>query len=814
MRIVIALMVACSLRAATVSDSFNYNASDTGLLSNSSMWSGESVGGGQTMRITTGYGVAGGNSSQYGAAYSSSTFGSAQFAQALFIGSGSNRPGIAVRIDTATSSWYGCVHDGSSVILYSSVGGSRTNLGSSANTWTAGDIIRLTVTDAHLLSCVVIDRATGSNRFSPITNTPGSPITGNRVGPFGQQVMASGRAIDDFIGGDLADMLDYQPLTSDTNKYVSTTGTLHGNGTKDYPWPIQKVSHDAEAGWQVWLRAGNYNYTAWKALVAAGTATAPIIYRPYPGEAVLIDGNGAADGFKLQGNYNELRGVEVTNTSTVGSEVPVNTASNVDLRPGPISSTDGTVGHKIINSLIHDVQQGFAGDGTNEIYGNVTWNLSVDSEDDAHGHSAYIRHGSPVDSGTKLVAENLFMSGGSGYGVHAYGEISQRFTWRGNVNNYGNAIWWDSVGPDPANLTIEENFHSPISTSQLGYRYYTNPNAATVTGNVFGPISMRGRSLTMTGNRIIGAVTQNPSSADCDWSESTINDNDYYNETAFNSEPNGGCAGDSLSWAEWQAFGHDATGSISASDPTGTWTYVRPNAYEAGRGHVIIYNWDEAATVNVDISSILSVGDRYQIFNAMRPLTVIATGTYAGGNVSFDMSPVSNPAYTATDLNTRAWNSCTPSGSVCPGSVATAEGWQSGSGAPAGACSPEMAWYMNTDNGRMYYCSSGSWVSEANNTTCECHAFPVVQTSEVRFGVFIIRRVQSFADVSIGAACESGETATLYRGDGPTTLGAYPSVSLTCSGGKFSGAGPAIHGRFYQRLCRGSVCGVVEESRQ
>ncbi len=42
--------------------------------------------------------------------------------------------------------------------------------------------------------------------------------------------------------------------------------------------------------------------------------------------------------------------------------------------------------------------------------------------------------------------------------------------------------------------------------------------------------------------------------------------------------------------------------------PTGTRIFVRPNQFEEGRGHVVVYNWDLNGQVLVDLSSVLRYG--------------------------------------------------------------------------------------------------------------------------------------------------------------------------------------------------------------
>jgi hypothetical protein len=44
--------------------------------------------------------------------------------------------------------------------------------------------------------------------------------------------------------------------------------------------------------------------------------------------------------------------------------------------------------------------------------------------------------------------------------------------------------------------------------------------------------------------------------------------------------------------------------------------FVRPNRYEAGRAHIVVYNWAGASSVGVNVSSVLPAGTAYEVRNA------------------------------------------------------------------------------------------------------------------------------------------------------------------------------------------------------
>jgi len=101
----------------------------------------------------------------------------------------------------------------------------------------------------------------------------------------------------------------------------------------------------------------------------------------------------------------------------------------------------------------------------------------------------------------------------------------------------------------------------------------------------------------------------------------------------------------------------------TALKPTGVRVIVRPNAYEKGRGHIIVYNWDRLPTVSADVSSVLPVGAVYEVRDAQNYFGgPVAQGTYDGTPISVPMNltqvaaPIGNverrPPHTAPEFGT------------------------------------------------------------------------------------------------------------------------------------------------------------------
>jgi hypothetical protein len=111
------------------------------------------------------------------------------------------------------------------------------------------------------------------------------------------------------------------------------------------------------------------------------------------------------------------------------------------------------------------------------------------------------------------------------------------------------------------------------------------------------------------------------------------------------------------------------SGSIASSFPSNTYlstrpsanqVFIRPNLYEPGRAHVIVYNWNLDATVDVDASSVLAPEDLYEIRSVQNVFgTPVLSGTYSGGPITIPLSGlvasspvgVSLPAATRSEFN-------------------------------------------------------------------------------------------------------------------------------------------------------------------
>ena len=378
--------------------------------------------------------------------------------------------------------------------------------------------------------------------------------------------------------------------------YAATNGSSSGDGSSGRPWNLATAlsggNGKVQPGDTVWLRGGTYVGQFRSTLT--GTAAAPIVVRQYPGERAIIDGGGStSDTFVADGSYSVFWGFEMTNSD------PVRCCSTSSFFRADMMVSHAT--HvKFINMIVHDGGPGYytwSPYGDVEIYGAIIYNIGYDGSDRGHGHGMYLKN----DVGPLVVRDNILFNS-YGYGIHAYtntgdgllngihleGNVSFNsgtLSAQGTSGNIGN------LGQPPANnMAMIDNmtFFSPgIGGSNwlLG----------------------SGDGLTATGNYVVGGTGMSQGT----WTNAIITGN---------------------------------TVITSGAKPTQPLVFVRPNAYEPGRANVIIYNWSRQAAVSVDLSSVLSVGRRYEVRNVQDLFGApVASGTFGGGTLSFPMAGITPP---------------------------------------------------------------------------------------------------------------------------------------------------------------------------
>ena len=358
----------------------------------------------------------------------------------------------------------------------------------------------------------------------------------------------------------------------------------------------------------IWLRGGTYRGSFTSRLVGSGAD--PIIVRQYPGERATLDGAhaGGTSVLAVGGAHTWYWGFEIMNSdpNRVSSQI---TSFPTDIARGTGYSNTSNDGIKLINLVIHDTAAGvnsFSLSTNAEVYGTLIYNNGWIAPNQGNGPGIYTQNTAPS---SKRYIDNVIF-GNFGLGIEAYGSPVAAVD---NLHFEGNAIF-KSGGANPRqdflvggeagangatiiNNFIYENRNGASSAFNLGFLGSSGTTNAVVQNNYFACKSyfVSPQNLNMSGNTFTDTIT-------------SLNQASYPSNTYLNEN-------------------RPSSGAVVS---------VRPNQYERGRANVVIYNWGQAPTVNVDLSNVLSPGATYEIRNAQNFYgQPILTGTYSGGSIAF-----------------------------------------------------------------------------------------------------------------------------------------------------------------------------------
>jgi hypothetical protein len=424
--------------------------------------------------------------------------------------------------------------------------------------------------------------------------------------------------------------------------YISPSPGPGGDGSLDRPWDLATgiSSSKVQPGDTVWLLGGKYgSQPALYSSKLQGGPDLPIVVRGYPGENAVINGSLA-----IFSSYTWFRDFEVTNTSgarTAGQPL----LECIDTYPG-------SVGVKLINLVLHDCDQGIGfweGAIDAEAYGNIIYYVGQAGPQRGMGHAIYTQN----QTGTKHIADNI-MFDAFDIGLQAYGSKAahvRNYELEGNIAFNNGALFGAHVdnvffsvasGLDNIKLLSNYTYHTPSTGSgysRLGWEsgpggslvmrdnYWIGGEQAlqvgnfqnvTANGNIF--FSQRGLMILLQKNESVSGYL---------W-----DDNTYCGSGLLRLN------GSNVGLKEWASkTGFDVHSKFVPDRPTGTWTFVRPNKYETGRAHIVVYNWDLRPTVAVDIAKALAPGRKFELRDVQdyhgEP---VMTGIYRGGSIQIPMA--------------------------------------------------------------------------------------------------------------------------------------------------------------------------------
>ncbi len=431
--------------------------------------------------------------------------------------------------------------------------------------------------------------------------------------------------------------------------HVDPNGKPNGDGSAERPWDLATAlarPSRVKPGDTLWMHGGAYHGTFVSTL--AGAPNHPIVLRQLPGERATIDG-----GLVVRGAHAVYWGFEVTNAE------PRRAADHPGANPAdyqrPTAVDVFAPDTKFINLVVHDAGSGFgfptpAVDA--EIYGCLIYNNGWEGPDRGHGHGIYAQN----RDGTKRIVDNVIFSQ-FGFGLHAYGSEAaylSGFHIEGNVFFNNGAIAQQPGGSDvlvgggrPAEAVVVTRNFTYANRGSVSARFGYEPAVAnrdlTLTDNyLVGVTELQGwRELTVTGNTFTAGLFL----IDIRAPQGQRVDHYVWRDNAYRIDPAVPANGPTrpfflvqddtsraLDFREWRATtGLDSGSSAKRGRPRGTRVFVRANRYESGRAHLIVYNWDRAKTVTLDLSQLLRPGDRYEIRDAQDFYGApVAEGVYQG----------------------------------------------------------------------------------------------------------------------------------------------------------------------------------------
>jgi hypothetical protein len=386
--------------------------------------------------------------------------------------------------------------------------------------------------------------------------------------------------------------------------YAAPSGSANGNGSKTQPWNIETALAQPAAlkpGDTIWLRGGEYITTSGFTAVLTGTQNAPITVRSLPGErAVLVLNQISGVGLQVIGAWTEYWDLELKST----------------LSPHSLSAGGlGFNGHhnSLINSVVHDTPNNAPHGNGNLIYGCLFYFNGTNGS--GLGHAMYIQNEDPNQPA--IFEDNVIFSSYA-FGIHAYAGgvgLLNGLHFIGNVAFINGTA--QAVGDTKDNYLVGgvNGQRGTILRENMGWSYSMNKRSValgryasgnnidiTLSDNYFVGTTLfqdSWQSISMTGNTFYGPVTLNGTSMVADFPNNTY---------------------------------------LSAA-PTQNKIFIRPNRFETGRAHIIVYNWTAANSAEIDVSSVLPVNAEYELRNAQNYFGApLLSGTYSGGTLNVPLS--------------------------------------------------------------------------------------------------------------------------------------------------------------------------------
>jgi hypothetical protein len=533
-------------------------------------------------------------------------------------------------------------------------------------------LAKATATDNFAISSVQF-KLDGNNLGSPVTSSPYKVSWDTSTASNGNHTLtavATDTSDNQATSAGVSVVVDnsnkwFSDFTPQHEYYVSPNGTGDGSSESN-PMSLANAVAQANSGDLYWLLEGTYvNGTL--DLTRSGTSEHPIVWRAFPGAHVLVNGH-----VEINAGYNWVWGMEVTDVGSLSSERGI--------------SLNGT-GARAINNVVHDLWGGGEALGMSSVsagqvaYGNILYG-GTDTPFVQRSHLVYPQNN--FDSyGYKYFVDNMFLDppkqacnlqydandnvigAQDCFAFHAYatGGIIQGMNVQKNIFANGRVLIGGFGLPADHEVMKDNYFYD--TGPQFGYR---RPTQAECTGNYIGNGSLNAQwwwgegeiNYTQYAPNVfrdneVYHSDSNQTLMDVRTSAYTVNGReegpppfpktDSVDNNKFSSPLKASLNANNISASvndlpSWQAAAVSAGNQFDTSSqvvpfPTQNKVAIISNEYEAGRANVALYNWSGGPNANIDLSSVLSPGQKYYIYDAKDAFGIPrASGTYSGGTVS------------------------------------------------------------------------------------------------------------------------------------------------------------------------------------
>ncbi|HRI01522.1 MAG TPA: hypothetical protein PK006_10760 [Saprospiraceae bacterium] len=399
------------------------------------------------------------------------------------------------------------------------------------------------------------------------------------------------------------------------NYYAAVNGSSTASGSIAFPWDIKTAftaRNIIRAGDTLWLRGGRYFGSDLVQDVAAfrceleGSKLKPIVVISYPGEIAILDGGNRThpvppdpnlDSYTLGilGSYVHFVSIEIINSNPHARS---DSLARFKWRVRAVLTT-AVKGFKLINSIIHDTGNGiesFVSCEECEYYGNIIFN-------NGWSHLGVRGHGEGIYSqnryGWKLISENIIFNQFDN-GLILYGSrdaFVDSFKLEGNVvfqngiindnpNGWGFLLGKNGGGTRANYFEIRDNFFynrfDYLRSNNLDLGYQSGMNQLILENNY--------------------SVGRNPVKYNIPIDNLTANGNTFVGELQNVA-------------LEQMNNGQNTIHSLQ-NLPNVNQVFLRPNFYESGRAHIIVYNWEDKDEIDILLDHLgLSEGDEFEIMD-------------------------------------------------------------------------------------------------------------------------------------------------------------------------------------------------------